>query len=199
MLLLKLPLQRLKRLLHAAVAWQPLAGPGAVTAREMASMMRPPCSRTLAPLVSHWRERGAKVNRETVVKIITSWKLGHYIGTLKGLPLHDMAPVAGGVADREEDQLVLAASLLKRLLTPRIPGGGRGREGREREGGRERERGGEREREREREREKTSERERETERRAEEDQRERLSGSKRESGKGRESKGDQRLPKGPCL
>ena len=64
-----------------------------------------------------------------------------------------MAPVAGGVADREEDQLVLAASLLKRLLIPRIPGGGRGTEGREREGDRERERererggGGERDRE----------------------------------------------------
>ena len=77
---------------------------------------------------------------------------------LKGLPLHDVAPVAGGVADREEDQLVLAASLLKCLLTPRIPGGGRGMEGREREGDRERERergegGGEGGREREGERE----------------------------------------------
>ena len=81
---------------------------------------------------------------------------------LKGLPLHDVAPVAGGVADREEDQLVLAASLLKRLLTPRIPGGGRGREGREREGDRERERERERERgERGREREGRRERGRE--------------------------------------
>ena len=65
MLLIKLPLQRLKRLLHSAVAWQPLARPGVVTACEMASMMRPPCRKTLAPFDLPLDGRGAKVNRET--------------------------------------------------------------------------------------------------------------------------------------
>ena len=32
--------------------------------------------------------------------------------TLKGLPLHDVAPVQGGVADREEDQLVLSTQVV---------------------------------------------------------------------------------------
>jgi len=40
---------------------------------------------------------------------------------LEGLVLHHMAPMAGGVADAEEDQLVLAPCLLKRLFSPRIP------------------------------------------------------------------------------
>ena len=37
------------------------------------------------------------------------------------LPLHDVAPVAGGVADAQEDQLVLAARAGQRFLAPRIP------------------------------------------------------------------------------
>ena len=40
---------------------------------------------------------------------------------LEGLPLHDVAPVAGGVADRHEHRLVLLAGALERLGTPRIP------------------------------------------------------------------------------
>ena len=101
---------------------------------------------------------------------------------LKGLPLHDVAPVAGGVADREEDQLVLVASLLKRLLTPRIPGGGRGMDGREREG--------DREREREREREGGGGRERERERGEKEREGERQGGGEGEGEREREREGD---------
>ena len=40
---------------------------------------------------------------------------------LEGLPLHHVAPVAGGVAHREEDGLVLAASFLEGLLPPGVP------------------------------------------------------------------------------
>jgi len=39
----------------------------------------------------------------------------------EALALHHVAPVAGGVAHREEDRLVLAARLLERLLPPRVP------------------------------------------------------------------------------
>jgi hypothetical protein len=35
--------------------------------------------------------------------------------------LHDVAPVAGGVADGEEDRLVFGQRPLERLLAPRIP------------------------------------------------------------------------------
>ena len=34
---------------------------------------------------------------------------------------HHVAPVAGGVADREQDRLVLGARARERLLAPRIP------------------------------------------------------------------------------
>jgi hypothetical protein len=40
---------------------------------------------------------------------------------LERLVLHHVAPVAGGVADGEEDRLVLGASPLERLLAPRVP------------------------------------------------------------------------------
>ena len=40
---------------------------------------------------------------------------------LEGLALHHVAPVAGGVADRDEDRLVLAAGAGERLLAPRVP------------------------------------------------------------------------------
>ncbi len=40
---------------------------------------------------------------------------------LERLALHHVAPVAGGVADREEDRPVLAARALERLRAPRIP------------------------------------------------------------------------------
>ncbi len=40
---------------------------------------------------------------------------------LEGLPLHDVAPVTGRVPDAEQDQLVLLARPLQRLLAPRIP------------------------------------------------------------------------------
>ena len=42
-------------------------------------------------------------------------------GVLERLALHHVAPVAGGVADRDEDRLVLAARSRERLLAPRIP------------------------------------------------------------------------------
>ena len=40
---------------------------------------------------------------------------------LERLVLHDMAPVAGRVADGEEDRLVLGAGLRERVLAPRVP------------------------------------------------------------------------------
>ena len=43
------------------------------------------------------------------------------LGVLERLVLHHVAPVAGGVADREEDRLVLASCRLEGLLTPRVP------------------------------------------------------------------------------
>jgi hypothetical protein len=39
----------------------------------------------------------------------------------EALALHHVAPVTGGVADREEDRLVLTPGLLERLLAPRVP------------------------------------------------------------------------------
>ena len=42
-------------------------------------------------------------------------------GMLERLVLHDVAPVAGRVADRQEDRLVLAAGALERLVAPGIP------------------------------------------------------------------------------
>ena len=46
--------------------------------------------------------------------------LGHAC-VLKGLVRHDVAPVAGGIADGEEDGLVLPPRLLERLLPPGEP------------------------------------------------------------------------------
>jgi hypothetical protein len=40
---------------------------------------------------------------------------------LEGLPLHHVTPVAGGVADRDQQRLVLAARPLERLRAPRQP------------------------------------------------------------------------------
>ena len=40
---------------------------------------------------------------------------------LERLVLHHVAPVAGGVADREEDRLVLLPGARERLLAPRVP------------------------------------------------------------------------------
>ena len=40
---------------------------------------------------------------------------------LEGLVLHHVAPVAGGVADREEHRLVLGPGLREGLLAPRVP------------------------------------------------------------------------------
>ena len=45
---------------------------------------------------------------------------GHGL-VLEGLPLHDVAPVAGGVADGQQDRLVLGPRLLKGLRSPGIP------------------------------------------------------------------------------
>ena len=42
-------------------------------------------------------------------------------GVLERLVLHHVAPVAGGVADREQDRPVLAPRPRERLLAPRIP------------------------------------------------------------------------------
>ena len=46
---------------------------------------------------------------------------GSDLRVLKGLVRHDVAPVAGGIADGEEDGLVLPVRLLKCLLPPGIP------------------------------------------------------------------------------
>ena len=43
------------------------------------------------------------------------------LGILEGLPLHDVAPVARRVPDREQDGTVLAAGLLQGLVPPRVP------------------------------------------------------------------------------
>ena len=40
---------------------------------------------------------------------------------LERLVLHHVAPVAGGVADREQDRLVLVAGARQRLVAPRVP------------------------------------------------------------------------------
>ena len=40
---------------------------------------------------------------------------------LEGLSLHHMAPVAGRIADREEDRLVLPPRPSERLVSPRVP------------------------------------------------------------------------------
>ncbi len=39
----------------------------------------------------------------------------------KGFMLHDMAPMAGGIADAKKDGLVLSPRNLKRLVTPGVP------------------------------------------------------------------------------
>ena len=44
-----------------------------------------------------------------------------YLLALKRLPLHNMAPVTGGVADGEEDQLVFLAGQAEGLLAPGEP------------------------------------------------------------------------------
>ena len=46
--------------------------------------------------------------------------VGH-LGVLERLVLHDVAPVTGRVADRQEDRLVLAPRPRERLVAPRIP------------------------------------------------------------------------------
>ena len=46
---------------------------------------------------------------------------GGDFGILEGLALHDVAPVAGGVADAEQDRQVALAGGLERLLAPGIP------------------------------------------------------------------------------
>ena len=43
------------------------------------------------------------------------------VRVLEGLVLHDVAPVAGGVPDRDQDGLVLLPGARERLLAPRIP------------------------------------------------------------------------------
>jgi hypothetical protein len=40
---------------------------------------------------------------------------------LKGLVRHDMAPVAGGVADRQQDRLIRTLGLLQRFRPPGPP------------------------------------------------------------------------------
>ncbi len=43
------------------------------------------------------------------------------LDVLEAFALHDVAPVTGRVADREQDRLVLGAGPLERLLAPRVP------------------------------------------------------------------------------
>ena len=45
----------------------------------------------------------------------------HDLLVFERLALHDVAPVAGGVADREQDRLVLTLRELERLVSPRVP------------------------------------------------------------------------------
>ena len=47
--------------------------------------------------------------------------VGGGLGVLEGLALHHVAPVAGRVADREQDRAVLLAGPGERLLAPRVP------------------------------------------------------------------------------
>src|SRR5262245_7110489 len=47
-----------------------------------------------------------------------------YLFVVERFPLHDVAPVAGAVTDRQEDQLVILLGLLKGLRSPRMPVGG---------------------------------------------------------------------------
>ena len=44
-----------------------------------------------------------------------------HLGALKGLPLHDVAPVARGVADGQEDGLIFVPRLGEGFLAPRVP------------------------------------------------------------------------------
>jgi len=44
-----------------------------------------------------------------------------YFFVLERLPFHDVAPVASGITDGEEDKLVLVFGSLERFFTPRIP------------------------------------------------------------------------------
>ena len=40
---------------------------------------------------------------------------------LEGVVLHNVTPIAGGIANREKDGLVLSASSLKGSVAPRVP------------------------------------------------------------------------------
>ena len=48
-------------------------------------------------------------------------EIGSGGGILKGFVRHDVAPVTGGIADAEEDGLVLPAGFLQSRLAPGIP------------------------------------------------------------------------------
>ena len=47
--------------------------------------------------------------------------VGGHIFVLKTLVLHDMAPMAGAVANAQQDGLVFCTGPLQRLLTPGVP------------------------------------------------------------------------------
>jgi hypothetical protein len=61
----------------------------------------------------------SKIPTRDVLKGAGAWV--EYPDTIEGLALHDVAPVAGGVADAQQDRLVLVVRAPKRLLAPGIP------------------------------------------------------------------------------
>ncbi len=60
-------------------------------------------------------------SRSTLMLTNVSFISAATIGSSKDSCCHDVAPVAGGVADGEEDRLVFLARLGERLLAPGIP------------------------------------------------------------------------------
>ena len=60
-------------------------------------------------------------SRSTLMFTKRSFMTRGRLVVLERLVLHDVAPVAGGVPDREEDRLVLVPRLGERLFAPRVP------------------------------------------------------------------------------
>ena len=60
-------------------------------------------------------------SRSTFTLTKRSFISARRLGVLERLVRHHVAPVAGGVADREQDRLVLGARPRERLVAPRVP------------------------------------------------------------------------------
>jgi hypothetical protein len=79
--------------------------------------------------VAEHRLRGAHVDRVDVGALLAVDLHRHEVlvqegggdGVLEGLVLHHVAPVAGRVADGEEDRPVLTSRPLERLVAPGVP------------------------------------------------------------------------------